>query len=47
MCFLYQRTPLHIATREGHENTAKCLVKKGADISIKDKDGVSVTPDGT
>ena len=41
--FLYQQTPLHVAAREGHDYTAKCLFKKGADISIKDKDGVSVT----
>lgn len=39
----YQQTPLHIAAREGHDYTVECLVKKGADISFKDKDGVSVS----
>ena len=41
--FVYQQSPLHIAAREGHDFTAKRLFKKGADISIKDKAGVSVT----
>ena len=41
--FLNQRTPLHIAVREGQEYTVKSLVDKGADISIKDNDGVSET----
>ena len=40
--FLYQRTPLHIATKEGHEITVKSLVDKGANINIQDKAGVSM-----
>ena len=39
----YQQTPLHIAASHGHDYTVECLVKKGADISFKDKDGVSVS----
>ena len=38
---IYQRTPLHIAAREGYFNTAKSLSDKGADITIEDVDGVS------
>ena len=42
-CFisLNQRTPLHIAVREGQEYTVKSLVENGADVNSKDKDGVS------
>jgi len=40
--FLYQQTPLHIATKEGHELTVKSLVGKGATTNIQDKDGVSM-----
>ena len=36
-----QRAPLHAAASEGHEYTVKSLVDKGANINIKDKDGVS------
>ena len=39
--FLSQITPLHAAASEGHEYTVKSLVKKGANINIQDKDGVS------
>ena len=39
--FLNQRTPLHVAASKGRDYTVECLVKKGADISIKDKAGVS------
>ena len=39
---LIQRTPLHIAAREGYRYTVEHLVKNGADISIKDNSGVSV-----
>ena len=39
---LYQRTPLHIAAREGYLNTARNLVNQGADIKIKDVTGVCV-----
>ena len=41
--FSYQRTPLHLAAREGCDYTVTCLVQKGADINIKDKDGVRET----
>ena len=44
--FLYQQTPLHTAAAKGHDYTVMCLIKNGADISIKDKNGVSDhTPD--
>ena len=42
ICFLYQQTPLHNATKEGHEYTVESLVKKGANINIQDKAGVSI-----
>ena len=42
-CFLYQQTPLHNATKEGHEYTVDSLVKKGANIDVQDKAGVSMT----
>ena len=38
---MYQRTPLHTAAEKGYMYTVKQLVKKGADISIKDNKGVS------
>ena len=41
--FLYQQTPLHTAAAKGHDYTVMCLIKNGADIDIKDKNGVSVT----
>ena len=41
--FLNQWTPLHVAASKGRDYTVKYLVKKGADISIKDKAGVSIT----
>ena len=41
--FLCQRTPLHIAAREGHDETVKFLVEKEANINSIDVDGVSVT----
>ena len=37
----YQRTPLHIAAREGHVDIVRYLVDKDADPNIKDEDGVS------
>lgn len=44
LCYsLYQQTPLYIAVREGQEVTVKILVGKGADVTIHDKHGVSVT----
>ena len=36
----HQRTPLHMAAEESKEGTAQFLVEKGADIKIKDNDGV-------
>ena len=41
--FFYQRTPLHVAAWNGRDYTVECLVKKEADISIKDKTGVRET----
>ena len=38
--FSYQRTPLHVAASKGRDYTVECLVKKGADMNIKDKFGV-------
>ena len=40
--FSYQQTPLHVAAIKGHDYTVECLVKKGANMNIKDKNGVSV-----
>ena len=46
LCYLflsmYQRTPLHTAAGAGYRYTVEYLVKKGADITIKDNKGVSV-----
>ena len=39
----YQQTPLHVAASNGRDYTAECLVKKGADINMKDKTGVRET----
>ena len=37
---------MHIAAKEGRDDTVKCLVEQGAKISITDEHGVcSVTPD--
>ena len=41
--FSQQRTPVHVAASKGHGHTVECLVKKGADIRIQDKAGVSMT----
>ena len=38
----YQQTPLHLAVRKSQEYTVKYLVNKGADISNKDNNGVSI-----
>ena len=37
----HQYTPLHWAAGKGHVDTVRCLVDKGADINIEDKNGVS------
>ena len=34
---------MHMAAKEGRDYTVKCLVKKGADVDVKDKYGVSET----
>ena len=34
-------TTLHVAAGEGHIDMVKCLVDQAADISAKDKDGVT------
>ena len=36
----HQKTPLHLAAEGGHAGTAQLLVEKGADINVKDNDGV-------
>ena len=40
---LHQRTPLHLAAKEGHTNTVTYLIgyNNGADINTKDMFGVS------
>ena len=38
--FSYQQSPLHVAASNGRDYTVECLVRKGADINIKDKTGV-------
>ena len=41
--FSYQQTPLHVAASNCRDYTVECLVKKGADMNIKDKTGVCGT----
>ena len=41
--FHLQQTPLHVAASQGHCNIVEYLVMQGADVSIKDNDGVSIT----
>lgn len=38
----YQRTPLHNAAEGGYERTVECLVNQGANVNIKDNDGVGL-----
>ena len=40
---LYQLTPLHMAVKDGNEQTIKFIVDNGATIDIKDDSGVSET----
>jgi len=40
--FSLSATALHIAASKGRDYTVKCLVRQGANIRIKDKNGVSV-----
>ena len=37
----HQATPLHKAAEKGQSDTVKYLIEKGADLTIKDKFGVS------
>ena len=37
----HQRTPLHWAAVEGHTDSVELLIQAGADVNIKDDDGVS------
>ena len=38
----HQRTPLHFGAMEDKEGTVQLLIEKGADINVKDNDGVRV-----
>ena len=38
--FFHQRTPLHMAAEGGHEETVKYLFEGGAEIDVKDNEGV-------
>ena len=40
---LSQRTPLHVAAEEGRDYTVEYLVGKGANVNIKNYDGVCVS----
>ena len=42
LIFFNQRTPLHVAASKGRDYTVERLVKKEANISIKDMDGVNI-----
>ena len=39
-CSFHQKTPLHIAVESGNDATVKFFVDKGADVNIKDNEGV-------
>ena len=39
--FSHQRTPLHKAAGNGKVDVVRYFVGKGADVNVKDKDGVS------
>ena len=40
---LYQWTPLHVVASKAHDYTVKGLVKKGANVNIRDTNGVGQT----
>ena len=40
--FLCQRTPLHVAAREGHDSTVLYLIENEADIDFQDNAEVSI-----
>ena len=42
IAFHLQQTPLHVAASQGHCYIVEYFVQQGADVSIKDNDGVSV-----
>ena len=39
----YQQTPVHVAASNHRDYTVECLVKKRADVNIKDESGVGET----
>ena len=39
--FCHQRTPLHKAAGSGKVDVVRYFMGKGADVNVKDKDGVS------
>jgi len=39
--FSHQRTPLHEAAERGKVDVLRYFMGKGADVNVKDKDGVS------
>ena len=39
----YQQTPLHVAASNRRDYTVECLVKRGADMNIKNETGVNET----
>jgi len=39
---LYQQTPLHAAAKNHHDYTVQHLIENGADVNIKDNNGVSM-----
>ena len=36
----HQMTPLHLGAGKGKEDTVQLLIEKGADVNIKNNDGV-------